>query len=438
MKSKLGYLIGISFKRKTNTKWFKIVNILLAIAIIAIANIDSIINFFGGDFSEKQKIYVVDNTESSYDTFKDQMMLTTNSKEEEDLKYEIILSDKTEEEAQKMAKENAKDLVVVFNKSEENILDVKLISKEYIDLLDDQYLDNAIYNTKVMLAISKSNISPEELQGIYSKVDVDRVILDDDKSSTDEKMEVIMSTVFPVVILPFFMLVIFLVQMIGAEVNDEKTTRGMEIIISSVSPTTHFFSKVIASNLFIIMQGSLLLIYGLVGFLSRRFTGGDALTGGLLSSLMDMLNGVLDTSFFDKLVYILPLTLLLMVLTFLAYSITAGVLASMTTTPEDFQQIQTPIIIVLLIGYYLSMLAGTFKGALFIKVLSFVPFISAILSPSLLVLGQIGIMDVCISIALMIITNYLLIKYGLKIYKVGILNYSSNKLWHKVFKAMKN
>ena len=43
-----------------------------------------------------------------------------------------------------------------------------------------------------------------------------------------------MQTVFPLVILPFFMLVVILVQMIGAEVNDEKTTRGMEIIISKL------------------------------------------------------------------------------------------------------------------------------------------------------------------------------------------------------------
>ena len=52
-----------------------------------------------------------------------------------------------------------------------------------------------------------------------------------------------MTSVFPSLILPFFMLTIFLVQMIGAEVNDEKTTRGMEIIISNVSPKTHFLQK---------------------------------------------------------------------------------------------------------------------------------------------------------------------------------------------------
>ncbi len=438
MKNKLKFLIGNSLGRKVKTKWFKIVNVLLAIAIVAICNIDSIISFFGGDFDEKQKIYVIDNTGVAFDSFKEQMMLTTSSETEEDLDYEITLYEEDEDTAKEMVSENKKDLVIVFDNDEQKVLAVKLISQEYIDILDNQYLSNSIYNTKVMLAIAKSNISAEELANIYSTVDVERVILDETKNTEDESMEVIMSTVFPVVILPFFMLVIFLVQMIGAEVNEEKTTRGMEIIISSVSPATHFFSKIVASNLFVIIQGTLLFCFGAAGLLVRKLVGGDIISGGVYSSITDMLSKALDTAFVDKLVYIIPLTLVLMLLTFLAYSLLAGVLASMTTNIEDFQQVQTPIMLVLLAGYYLAMLAGTFNGAVFIKVLSFVPFISAILAPSLLVLGQIGIIDVIISIVIMIGTIYLLIKYGLKIYKVGILNYSSNKLWKKMFKAMKN
>lgn len=124
-----------------------------------------------------------------------------------------------------------------------------------------------------------------------------------------------------------------------------------------------------------------------------------------------------------------------MVLTFIAYSLLAGVLASMTTNIEDFQQLQTPIMIISLLGYYLAMMAGVFEGSLFIKIFAFVPFISAILAPSLLILGQIGIIETIIAGFIMVATNYLLIKYGMRIYKVGILNYSSKGLWKKMFKA---
>ena len=58
LKNKLWYLIGVSLKRKIKSKWFVIVNIILMFAIVGLFNIDSIIGFFGGDFNEKQKIFI--------------------------------------------------------------------------------------------------------------------------------------------------------------------------------------------------------------------------------------------------------------------------------------------------------------------------------------------------------------------------------------------
>ena len=110
----------------------------------------------------------------------------------------------------------------------------------------------------------------------------------------------------------------------------------------------------------------------------------------------------------------------------------------MTTNQEDYQQLQTPIILISLVGYYISMVASVFEGSVFIRVISYIPFISSVLSPVLLFLNQISIYDVLISIGLMVVTVWLLIKYGLRIYKVGILNYSSTGLWKKMFKAVKS
>ena len=83
-------------------------------------------------------------------------------------------------------------------------------------------------------------------------------------------------------------------------------------------------------------------------------------------------------------------------------------------------------------------MAGTFEGSILIKILGYVPFISAILSPSLLVMGEFAVIDIIISILLTIGVIFVLIRYGLRIYKVGILNYSSGNLWKKMFNALKN
>jgi ABC-2 type transport system permease protein len=443
MKSKLNYLVGVSLKRKIKTKWFLIANIVLAIILVGIINIDSIITMFGGDFNEKTNVYVIDNTNKTYDIFISQFNNANSllTKSDEELEYNIIKEERSLDELKNLINNDEKEkdsIIIVFNDSETNYLDVSLITKEYIDLIDMQSLTTALNNTKTTIAIYNSNISEEELTAIYSPVNIERIYLDNDKTAQDENAKMIMTTVFPILILPFFMLIIYLVQMIGAEVNDEKQTRGMEIIISNVSPKTHFFSKVIAGNLFVLLQGALLFIYSFIGVLIRKIIGGNLINNGVTDQVKGVISTALNSNIGSQLKIVLPLTIILMLITFLAYSLLAGVLASMTTNTEDFQQLQTPIMVVLLLGYYTSMMAGMFEGSIFIKILSFIPFVSAILSPSLLILGQIGIFEVIISIILMIIVIYLLIKYGLRIYKTGILNYSSKNLWKKMFKALKN
>ena len=437
MKNKLWYLIGVSLKRKIKSKWFVIVNIILMFAIVGLFNIDSIIGFFGGDFNEKQKIYVIDNTNTSFEIFKDSIEKTDINLKNSN-SYEVKKYNKSLEDGKKKIKKEEKAIIIELNSDEKDILKAKVISNTFIDTIDYQIITNCLTNLRTNYAIASLGLSEDEITKLYSDIKIDRIILDENKKSKDENMETIMSTVFPFIILPFFILSIYLVQMIGAEVNDEKTTRGMEIIISNVSPKTHFASKIIAGNTFVLIQGIILLLDSAIGLLVRKLMGGSNLIAKAGFDVTDILKKALDTDLINQLIYIITLMLISMILTFIAYSLVAGILASMTTNTEDFQQVQTPIVLVSLVGYYLSMMAGIFKGAAFIKVLSFVPFISAILAPSLLVLGQISILDVIIGIIILIFTNFILVKYGLRIYKVGILNYSSKDLWKKMFKAIKN
>ncbi|MEF9975563.1 MAG: hypothetical protein RR754_02275, partial [Oscillospiraceae bacterium] len=47
------------------------------------------------------------------------------------------------------------------------------------------------------------------------------------------------------------------------------------------------------------------------------------------------------------------LVIIMFLLTFLAYSLLAGILASMTTSIEDYQQLQTPLMLILMFAYYM-------------------------------------------------------------------------------------
>lgn len=440
MTNKLKYLTKISLDKKIKTKWFLIANIILLVIIAGIINIDSIIKFFGGDFDKKTEIVVIDNA-SCYDEF----VKTFDSTRDylDTLKdAEITKYDKDKESLYEDIKKKDKILLVI-NEDSTNFINVEMITKSNIDNTTYQVITTILNSIKKDKALSYYGVSNEILDHISSYVDVKRTKLDDEEN-VDEMMELVMSTIFPIVILPFFTLTMFLVQMIGAEINEEKTTRGMEIIISNVSPKTHFLSKIISGNVFVLLQGLLLVVYLLIGIFIRYISTGVLINGGNISSggvgsYVNKITSSLElTGVLDKLQIIIPITLILMVVTFIAYSLVAGILASMTTNMEDYQQVQTPIMIISFISYYLSVAAAMFKGSLFIKVLSYIPFFSALLAPSLLVLGQITIVEAIISILLTVGLIFILVKYGLRIYKVGILNYSGSHLWKKMFKAFKS
>lgn len=430
MNNKFWFLTKQSLKKKFGSKWFIWVNILLAIIIIALININSIISFFGGDFSKDTNVLVIDKTEISYPIFKTALENVITDEEDKGT-IKVKETNKSEKALKKDLKDN--EVIVIFNNNEEKFVTTKIISKSKIDNVTYQYLQQSLNATKTNIALVKTNTDPNLLAKISSPMEINRVVLNDNKS-IDENMEMIMGTVFPTIILPFFMLIIFLVQMIGGEICEEKTTKSMEIIISNVSPKTHLLSKVVASNVFIISQGLLLLLYAVIGLLIN--TKGQGLS--MMPELGTILSTMNESGFTTKLITLIPFALVIMVLSFLAYSLIAGILASMTTNMEDFQQIQTPIMLVLLAGYYLAIMAGMFEGSTLIKILSYVPFLSCLVAPSLYMIGQVGIIDLIISIIILMIFIVLMVKYGLKVYKVGILNYSNEKIWNKFAKALKS
>ena len=434
MMNKFWYLTRFGLSKKIKSKSFIISNIVLLVLIVCIINVDGIISFFGGDFDEKVKIYLVDNTHISASSFTNNFNQVNSSvyTSEEVNNNELVLENNIKEDDIK----GTRDIIVELNNDELNLLSARIISDNYIDTITYQIINQSISSTKYELALKNSNIDVEELNKISSPPVIERVILDEEKNSEKENTNIIMSVVFPTLILPFFMLIILLVQSIGTEINEEKSTRSMEIIISNVSAKTHLFAKILSGNIFIIFQTILIFLYGILGFLLRSFT--PNVTGGMSDTIKDVLSSLQSSGIMGKLVVIIPITLVLMLLSFLAYSLLAGILASMTVNIEDYQHVQLPIILICLISYYLSFMASMFDGSTFIKVLSYFPLISCLLSPALLMIGQVTIIDVFISIGIMILFIYVIIKYGLRIYKIGILNYSTDNMWKKIFKAVKN
>ncbi len=423
MTRKFFYLMKLSFNKKLKSKWFIAVNIILALSLFALFNLNSIITFFGGEFDKPLKVLVYDKTNISYPYLKNNIDSLTSELEDKKIVVKSVSNE---------SKKIKDDEILISLNLDDNLLKAKVISDKKIDSSVYQVIYQGLNATKQQVLMERLNLDTNTLALLSTNIDIDRVVLSD-KKSQDENMSLVMSTVFPSLILPFFMLIIFLVQMVGGEICEEKTTKSMEIIISNVSPKVHLLAKIIANNLFVLLQALLLFIYGLIAFfISSR--NGSLNIPSEITSIWDSLSA---SGLINDIVSLLPFLLVLIILSFLAYSLLAGILASMTTNIEDFQQLQTPIVFILLAGYYLAIMAGMFQGSIFLKIAGYIPLISCLLAPTLYIMGEIGILDILIAIILLIGLLYLLIKYGMKIYKVGILNYSNEKVWSKFIKAFR-
>lgn len=423
MLRKFFYLVKISFNKKLKSKWFIAVNVILAIAMFALFNLNSIITFFGGDFDKSLEILVYDKTNISYDYLKNNLTNLANNLDEDKLVIKQVAENK---------KELKDDEILITLNIDDKLLSASVTSEKKIDQDIYQLIYQSLNSTKQQVLVEKLNLDSNTLAMLSNSIDINRIVLSD-KKTQDENMSMIMSTVFPSLILPFFMLIVFLVQMVGGEICEEKTTKSMEIIISNVSPKTHLLSKIVANNLFVLLQGILFFLYGLVSYFISSRNG----SLNIPSEITNIWDGLVATGLLKNIISFIPFLLVLILLSFLAYSLLAGILASMTTNIEDFQQLQAPIVFILLAGYYLSIMAGMFQGSAFLKAASYIPLISCLLSPTLFAMGEVTMVDVTISIVLLIVFLYLIVNYGMKVYKVGILNYSNEKVWTRFVKAFR-
>ena len=431
MKNKVKFLIKESIKKKIDTKWFKIINIILLILMIGILNIDKIISFFGGDFEDITKVYVLDET--GYASSLNDLLNNNNELLNGSFKFEVENStDSIENLTKKLNKDNA-DIVINIVYDNEEYMKSTVYSYEPLDTITSTIISNSLSEIKSSYALATSGIDANELNRILSPISMEKIVTNTEELDSESR-ELAGASMMLIFLIPFFILIILLVQMIGAEINDEKSTKSMEIIISNVSPKMHFLSKIVASTGFVLLQSFLILVYTLLGGAVRVLTTGSF---NILNDVNGLLEGLNLSSILPQIGSAIPLLIILFIFSFLAYALLAGILASMTTSIEDYQQLQTPLMFLLMAGYYIGTMASMFQGSIFIKIVSYIPFISCLVAPITYALMQTTLLDLGISVILLLGTCYLLFKYGIRIYKVGILNYLSSGLWKMMFKSLR-
>lgn len=292
------------------------------------------------------------------------------------------------------------------------------------------YVDNlSMYDANTMVAdevlqglyqssaLVAGGLSPEEAQAILTaRIEQETVALGKDQ----------MKNYFYTYIMIFalYMVILLYGQMVATNVATEKSSRAMEVLITSAKPVSMMFGKVIASCLAGLIQ--LVAVFG-SAFACFNLNKAYWDEGGIVASLFDMP--------LELLVYML----VFFVLGFFIYAFMFGAVGSTASKLEDINTSVMPVTMLFVVGFLVVMtsMAGNTVDTTLMRVCSYIPFTSPMAMFTRIAMSTVPVYEIVLSIAILIASVIGVGVLSAKIYRVGVLLYGTPPKPGAILKAIR-
>jgi len=399
---KLKFLITYGLKKRLFKKSFMISNVIIGLLTILIINLPTIIGLF--DQEEDAFIQIAYVAENNTEAYISALEATLNQGLEEDL-YILVPEDNTL--IDEFFDQDFYDIFIILD-SEAEQLHMTLYRFETT-------YDTVITQTVQFIDVLNQNQAyiPPTLE-TFLPVDYEDPVINE-----------IISGISSIFTLPLFLIMTFGIQFVGVDIIEEKSSKAIETIISSVRANIHFLSKIIASLIFITLQSLLLILYGMIGSLIGNQT--SSITNVSTSSLTEVF-----VEYFPNWQGILLVSGLFILVGELLYLVIAALTAAIATTQEDYQTFQGPIMITLVIGFYISLFASAASGDTILKISSYIPFFAPMTAPVAFASGLLTPLEVILALLVLVLTTVVMIILVTPVYKVAILSYEQTKLFKRL------
>lgn len=227
-----------------------------------------------------------------------------------------------------------------------------------------------------------------------------------------------------IMIFALYMVILLYGQMVATNVATEKSSRAMEVLITSANPVSMMFGKVLSSCLAGFTQ--LLVIFG-TAFVSFNFNKTYWDAGGIITSMFDIPA--------DILVYML----LFFVLGFLIYAFLYGAIGSTASKLEDISTSVMPITMLFVVGFLVTMLSMTANtvDSVLMKVCSFVPFTAPMAMFTRIAMSTVPLYEILLSVGILAASVVGIGVLSAKIYRVGVLLYGTPPKLGAILKAVR-
>jgi ABC-2 type transport system permease protein len=236
-------------------------------------------------------------------------------------------------------------------------------------------------------------------------------------------------------------------------VIEEKTSRVVEILVSSVKPVQLMLGKIIGIGLVGLTQFAIwIVLITLALFLMRSFVFQDILDPSTLADAMGPLDGmsnnVQSTILKDSdLIYIiyngipwatlLTFFVLYFVGGYLLYGGLFAVIGSAVDSETDSQQVMIPVMLPLLFSYVIGIMVIFNPGGPAALWFSQIPFSSPIIMLQRIAAGTVGVWEVFLSLGLLTLTFVVILYGAAKVYRTGILMYGKKATWREIIKWLR-
>ena len=416
-----------TMKEMLKRKSFIVTTIIILLLIVLGFNIPNIINFFNSDnqTGEDTELLIVDSNnifEGSLENL-NSMNLGYNIRVTNDnLTFDDVKS--------KIENEEVREAIIVEKISEDinsenmaentangkNTYKLRYIVKNMatISTIPEDLL-NAISTVYTNLQISKLGLTQEQLSLLTANFEYSIEQTEEQEVSGNIMVIMLLSIVL-------FYAIYFCAYQVSSSITTEKTSKIMETLVTSTSPKIIVVGKTIGIGIVGLIQVCLFVAVALIS--AKLF-----LEPGILDSVLDM-------SKFTP--YLAIITIVYFILGYFAYALLYALTGSTVSKPEDIQSANTPVAILVIIGFYLSyftMMNPTSDLNVFASIF---PISSPFCMPFRIMMGIASTTDVIISIVILVVTILIVANVAIKIYSNAILNYGTKMTFKDMVKIYRD
>ena len=211
-----------------------------------------------------------------------------------------------------------------------------------------------------------------------------------------------------VLVIIVFMLIVYYGQMIAVSVTNEKSNRAIEVLVTSTSPNSLLFGKVIAGAVGGVFQMGVVLGATLISYQVNREQW-----GGMLDMFLHIPSEVLLAfAFFGLGGY-------------LFYAFLYGAMGALVSKTEDISKSVSGLMVVIMAVYFFSLVQLTNVDGQVIRILSFLPVSSYSTMFARIAMGTVAPWEIIVSFLILAVSILGTGILGAKIYRMGTLRYGN-------------